>query len=53
MKVYTKLLWSLLFCSTAIFTLAWGLPVIGRIDTFENGTTQGWSGSYSDLSPLP
>ena len=53
MKVYTNLLWSLLFSATVVFTLAWGLPVIGRVDTFENGTTQGWSGSYSDLTPLP
>lgn len=53
MRRCTSLLWSLLFCSAGVITLAWGLPVVGRIDTFENGTTQGWSGSYSDLTPLP
>lgn len=36
-----------------VFTLAWGLPVVGRVDTFDNGTTQGWGGSYSTLTPLP
>ncbi|MCP4450108.1 MAG: hypothetical protein GY809_01495 [Planctomycetes bacterium] len=48
-----RLIWSLFLCSAAISGLVWGLPVVGRVDTFENGTTQGWSGSYSDLTPLP
>ena len=53
MKIHTNLLWSLLLCSVAVFTCARALQVIGRIDTFENGTTQGWSGRYFDLTPLP
>lgn len=32
---------------------AWGLPVIGRTDSFEDGTTQGWGGSFPGYTPLP
>jgi len=53
MKVCTLLALSWLFGSFLFFTPAWGLPVVGRIDMFENGTTQGWGGSYSTLTPLP
>lgn len=57
MKAQTKFVWSLFLCCAAILALAWGLawglPVVGRVDTFDNGTTQGWTGSYSTLTPLP
>jgi len=46
-----------LFCLTISLSLAipaaWGLPVIGRIDSFQDGTTQGWGGSYPGYTPLP
>ena len=42
MKAHHKQIWGLLmafFCSFSILSPAWGLPVIGRADTFEDGTT--------------
>jgi len=47
------LLWTSVFYIFSILAPAWALPVVGRVDTFENGTTQGWGGSYSTLTPLP
>jgi hypothetical protein len=40
-------------CLASVLPSALGLPVIGRSDTFENGTTQGWGGSYPGYTPLP
>lgn len=42
-----------ILCAISCLSSAWALPVVGRTDTFENGTTQGWGGSYSVLTPLP
>ncbi len=53
MRVYSASVWSLLFCVAVMLAPAWGLPVVGRVDTFENGTAQGWGGKYSTLTPLP
>lgn len=40
-------------CLASVLPSALGLPVIGRSDTFENGTTQGWGGSYPGYTPYP
>ena len=49
----TKYLVYMAILLTYSVPMALGLPVIGRIDTFGDGTTQGWSGSYTGYTPLP
>jgi hypothetical protein len=56
MKSYRRSIMFYVFIALSLtysLPLALGLPVVGRVDTFEDGTTQGWGGSYSSLTPLP
>jgi len=44
--------WVTVFLACALPS-AVGLPVVGRSDSFDDGTTQGWGGSFSGFTPLP